>query len=359
MDTLIGLTFGKWCSLLLENRFRIHPSKLPKAIILTILSLRNSYYRRKEEAAYGEKINMTRFDHPPIFILGHWRSGTTLLHNILTLDPQFVYPNILEIYNPHTFLIFRERLSAKGDFNRLEKRPMDNVEVSPLSPGEEEFALNILSLKSPILAWNFPRKEKYYDRYLTFQEVSSADLEVWKNAYFYFLKKITFFHQGKQLLLKSPPNTARIRLLLEMFPDAKFIHIHRNPAHVFQSTLKLYKNTVANFSFQKLLPEDKLIEGIIRRYQSMYEAFFQDIKQIPQGNFIDIAFEELEKDFYGVVERIYETLNLPGFQDFSLILKQRLAEFAQYKKNEYPPLNETILRELRSACPGCFERWEY
>ncbi len=359
METLIGLTYAQWMKLLAENQFRIHPSRSGKAAMLTALTLRNSYFARQEEQQYGAAIEAATIDQPPIFILGHWRSGTTLLHNIISLDKQFAYPNLLEIYNPFTFLVVEARLKKRQDLNKARKRPMDNVTVTALSPGEEEFAISMLSLKSPLLAWNFPRNEAYYDRFLTFEDASEEDIEEWKAAYLYFLKKLTLQYPGKQLLLKSPPNTARIKLLLELFPEAKFVHIHRNPIHVFQSTMRLYQKTVSQFTLQKLQTEEELVSGIIRRYQAMYQAYFRDIAQIPSGNFIEISFEELEKDFYHTVEKIYLSLNLDGFDAFSPVLKKKSEELQQYRKNKYPSVNPEYIQRLYEACPACFDTWQY
>jgi len=152
METLIGITFDKWLQLLTENNFRIHPGRLHLSAYLTLLSLRNSRIAKKERQQYGDAIERTTIEKPPIFILGHWRSGTTLLHNIISLDSQL-------IYNPLSFLIVEEKLAKRRNLNQERKRPMDNVTVTPLSPGEEEFALSTLSLKSPLLAWNFPAKK--------------------------------------------------------------------------------------------------------------------------------------------------------------------------------------------------------
>ncbi len=359
METLIGITFSKWIELLQENNFRFNISRTHFIAYLTLLSIRNSKLAKKEADQYGEAIANTQINKPPVFVLGHWRSGTTLLHNILSLDRQFAFPNLLQIYNPLSFFIVEERLAKRMDLNKERKRPMDNVTVTPLSPGEEEFAISTLSLKSPLLAWNFPVNEQYYDRYLTFEHATEEDIQKWKTAYLYFLKKLTLRYEGKQLLLKSPPNTGRIKLLLEMFPNAKFIHIHRYPIHVLQSTIKLYQKTVSRFSFQKLPDTDTIINGIIQRYGQMYNAYFNDIPNIPSENYVEVAFEDLEKDFYGTVQYIYQSLGLSGFNEFSPVLKKKVEELKNYKKNKYLSLEKKFSQKLYQACPQCFDRWNY
>ncbi|TFG37549.1 MAG: sulfotransferase, partial [Candidatus Aminicenantes bacterium] len=67
---------------------------------------------------------------------------------------------------------------------------------------------------------------RIFDRYVMFEDVSPTVVEKWQAIYLRFLKKLTFSSGGKRLLLKNPANTARIRVLLELFPDAKFIHVY-------------------------------------------------------------------------------------------------------------------------------------
>ena len=74
----------------------------------------------------------------------------------------------------------------------------------------------------------------HYDRYLTFRGVPEREVDEWKQALVLFLKKLTWKYR-KPLLLKSPPHTCRIKLLLGLFPEARFVHIHRDPFAVYQS----------------------------------------------------------------------------------------------------------------------------
>src|SRR6185436_8984100 len=119
------------------------------------------------------------------------------------------------------------------------KRPMDNVEWTMKSPQEDEFALCILCGKSPCTAWIFPKQREHYDRYLTFRGVSDEEIKQWQDTLMWFLKKLTWKVQ-RPLILKSPPHTCRIKLLLQIFPDARFVHIHRDPYTVFSSSRKTF-----------------------------------------------------------------------------------------------------------------------
>ena len=102
------------------------------------------------------------------------------------------------------------------------------MELNFQVPQEDEFAPCLMSLRSLYLGISFPRREDDYARYLDFRGVPQHEVDEWKSAFTGFLKKLTFKYD-RPLVLKSPPHTARIRMLLEMFPDARFVHIHRHP----------------------------------------------------------------------------------------------------------------------------------
>jgi hypothetical protein len=60
---------------------------------ITLISPLTSLIRRHEDAKYGPKLAGVRVKQP-LFILGHWRSGTTHLHNLLATDEPFAYPSL-------------------------------------------------------------------------------------------------------------------------------------------------------------------------------------------------------------------------------------------------------------------------
>ena len=151
--------------------------------------------------------------------------------------------------NPHTFLT-TERLG--GPARRQARRPA--AFPGRDGPGgrgasEDEVALGTMTGLSPYLGWYFPRDGAGYGRYLTFRGVPDEEVARWGHALTTFLKKLTLKH-GRPLVLKSPPHTARIRLLLDLFPDARFVHIHRDPYDVFRSTRHMIRTVQPVFQLQ-------------------------------------------------------------------------------------------------------------
>lgn len=356
MQTLIGITFDKLRQLLQQNKFSVQLKHIPKVLFLTVLSIRNSRLRKKEQRQFSEALQKVSIEQNPVFILGHWRSGTTLLHKLMALDKQFNFPTVFQIYNPNSLLYLEPRLRAKLENIPEQKRPMDNMTIRFDDPGEEEFAVSVTSLKSQVLGWVFPKNISYYDRYLTFNDVNPVEIELWQASLLLILKKLTL-RNPKPLLLKSPQNTGRIKELLELFPKAKFIHLHRHPYAIFRSTLKLYRETVSRFYLQQY-NDSGLEEEIINRYVRMYDAFFEERALLSDNQYYELGFEEFEQDPLRYLEEIYRRLDLPAFDVAKPCFVEYLARIKNYKKNIYQE-KKPWQEKVAEAWQKSFSEWNY
>jgi omega-hydroxy-beta-dihydromenaquinone-9 sulfotransferase len=356
LDNLRGIVARDWARLLRQNRFAVDRVYWRRAAAVTMISIRNTRLKRQEDQRCGAELERAQAQ-PPVFILGHWRSGTTLLHELLILDPQFGYPNVFEVANPHTFLTLGEVVEREMADAPPQTRPMDNMQITFRSPGEDEAALSVMSLRSPMIGWAFPRREDHYDRYYTFRGVPQPEIDEWKAALVGFLKKLALKYD-RPMVLKSPAHTGRIRLLLELFPDARFIHIHRDPYTVFRSTQNLYAKAVP-FSYLQRPDPARIDDGIIRRYEMMYDAFFAERGLIPAGQYCEVGFEDLERDIVGQVGMVYEQLGLRGFDALRPQLQQYAASKTGYQKNKHQPLAEPLREKIARSWRSCFDAWGY
>ena len=160
------------------------------------------------------------------------------------------------------------------------------------------------------------------------------------------------------MVLKSPGHTCRIKLLLETFPDARFVHIRRNPLAVFQSTLHMYPKVLPYWSLQRPDLSD-LEDYIARQYREVYDAFFAERELIPSGRFHELAYESLETDPIGQLRNLYETLSLPDFAAAEAVVRQYLASLSGYRKNTFGELNLELRQRLAREWRRCFEEWGY
>jgi omega-hydroxy-beta-dihydromenaquinone-9 sulfotransferase len=348
-----GMTLGEYLRLLRKHRFAVAPAYWPRAAFMASMGVLNSVINQYEKRLYGQQIACAQIK-PPLFILGHWRSGTTHLHNLLATDTQFAYPTMYQVLNPHTFLS-TERYS-RILFVSPTTRMMDNMGIDAGVPFEDEFA-TCGTLHSPFLRWVFPRAGEEYDKYLTFRGVPSQEIAEWTAALALFYKKLTWKY-NRPLLLKSPPHTGRIKLLLDMFPDARFVHIYRNPYVVFQSTQRQTQVSLRTMGLQHT-DLQHINAGIICRYKIIYDAFFEERVLIPDGRLHEVSFEDLEKDPIGQVKRIYDHLDVPGFDAMQPSLQGYVDSMADYRKNTYPELSSSLRNEIACAWRQSFEHWGY
>lgn len=353
---LTGIALEDWLRLLDENHYAVESSYWIRGAAITAYSGLTSLVRKLEEWRFERRIRQLEVP-PPLFILGHWRSGTTHLHNLLALDQRFGYPNSFQALHPHTFLLTEGLLSFLTAPFLPARRPMDNVPMGYQLPQEDEFALVTLSRMSPYLGWCWPERAEHYDQYLTLREVPAVEVAQWQAALKWFVQKLTF-KCGRPLLLKSPPHTCRIRLLLEMFPQARFVHLYRNPFTVFQSTRKMFWK-VGQFSQLQCDDAHKLDERIIRNYRAMYDVYFDECGLIAEGRLHELAFEDLEKDPMRQLELLYERLQLGEFGAVEPSLRNYLGSVSDYQKNRFGGLPTELRGRIARQWKRTFDEWGY
>ncbi len=345
MDLLLGLSTKNYLKLCKENNYSIEAKYIPRFFLGFVKSVMNTRFNNKETKEIKGIYENSKIDDP-IFIIGHWRSGTTFLHNLLINDPQFAYPNIFEIMNPGSFLHREDKELEQLKNMESRKRPMDNIEINIDSPGEDEFAISALSLISPLFAWVFPKKSEKFNKYLTLENCSVEEVKIWKDSFTLFLKKLSFRY-NKKLLLKSPTHLGKIANILNLFPNAKFIHIYRDQEKVFQSTKKLLNEIVPKTCFQSL-ENEKIDNSILTNYKALYDSYFKNRDKIKKGNLVEINYSDLVGDKINSIKKIYSELDINYSDQFHSALSKYVDSQKNYVTNKYVPLDEDTSKLLKS-----------
>ncbi|MCA9217863.1 MAG: sulfotransferase, partial [Planctomycetales bacterium] len=297
-----GMRFGDWWSLLQKNRFRVHPVRLGLAATITSATAFNTAASFLEHAVKGRKLDQTELLADPIFIVGHWRSGTTYVHELLSCDDRFATPTTYQCFAANHFLITEQWIPRLLWFIMPSKRPMDNVKVGWNAPQEDEFALCAMGIRSPYFRIAFPEFGDTYQEWLDFDGLSDSEVDEWKRGLDLFLRRVTL-STGKRLILKSPTHTARVGLLRQIYPNAKFVHIVRNPHSVYPSTLKLWSELDEAQGLQ--LRKHEIESLIIDTFQRMYAAFERDRREISDHDIVDLRYEDITNDPVGQIEHAY------------------------------------------------------
>ena len=354
-----GMTTIAWFRLLKAGRFRVAPIRWAMAMIITFLAVFiNSPCAFFQRLIYGKRIRSTTLEGSPIFIIGHWRSGTTLLHEYMIRDSRFSFADTYACFVPEHFIASRHTFRPFAALLMPRKRPMDNMEAGFDRPQEDEFALVSMGLPSPYRNIIFSNNGLNIDNdYLTLRHVSEKDRNAWLNGLDRFLKTLTFQNPGKRIVLKSPPHTGRIKTLLERYPDAKFVHIHRNPYSIFPSTYNLWMRLSKDEGAQR--PSGVgMEEYVFDNLNTMYDAFEEDIKQLSANQFCDIGYKELTSSPVEALENIYQTLELGNFDEAKPAFEQYADSQKGYKKNKFS-MEPELQAKIAVRWKRYFERYGY
>lgn len=294
----------------------------------------------------------------PIFIVGHWRSGTTFLYSVLSRSPEFGYVSPLATGLPWDFLTLGNGLRPILEKALPRHRFIDQVQVNPDSPQEDEIALANMQTVSFYHGLYFPEHfRENFDAGIFFDGCNPTQIETWKQAVALFFKKLQMEQPQKRLLIKNPVYSARIQLLRTLWPGAKFIHIYRNPYIVFQSTRNFYRALFQELSLQSFDQVD-IDAVILESYPRMMELLAHDTATLSAPDFVDVRFETFEANPLGELERIYETLALDEFETVKSAFATYLESQGTYRKNRYQFPDEDN-EKVRISWKYWLERWGY
>lgn len=340
-----GASLRAWSGSLWKYGGGVPLAYWPRAMAITFMVALNAPLRWWERLRYGRAIRRTAV-HAPVFILGHPRSGTTYLHYVLGRDERFASPAVYEALMPWTFL------NAGGFLRRMlgkalpATRPMDNVKMTADAPKEEEFALACMGHASLVTGYVFPwRLKSIFNDAVLLNEVRSK--RMWQHNVLYFMRKLALKYPGRTLLMKSPANTARVKELMELFPDARFIHIHRDPLTVYASTLNLYSKILPQQALGTL-DREALHEFVLTSYSAMQAKYETERAALPEGRLVEIRYEDFVGNELDVLEKVYSTLGLDGFENARPHMQAEVSSTKNYETNKYK-LSDEEVRTVKQA----------
>ena len=239
-----------------------------------------------------------------------------------------------------------------------DKRPTDNMELAVDLPQEEEFALANMMPYTYYNFWFLPEyQQEYADKYLLFDDITEKELKVFEETFVKLIKISLWNTNGTQFLSKNPPHTGRVKELVKMFPNAKFIYLMRNPYTVFESTRSFFTNTIQPLKLQDTSHEE-LEKNILSIYAKLYHKYEADKACIPEGNLIEVKFEDFEADAMGMTEHIYKALSIPGFAEARADIEKYVGGKKGYKKNKYK-YDERTVQLVQDNWNFALEQWKY
>lgn len=312
---------------------------------------------RKVRRIAGESPEIRR----PLFVVGHWRSGTTHLYNVLSRDPRYAYPHPLSTGLPWEFILLGRLLRPLLERTLPDDRWVDPLPVRPDSPQEDEIALANMQPVSFYHGIYFPRHfRENVERGVFFDGCVEGEVEEWREALLHFVRKLSVEGGGRRILVKNPVYTGRIGMLRDLYPEAQFIHIHRNPFEVFQSSRRFWRTLLDELAWQDpgVVSDEEIDELILDVYPRLMGRLVDDRERIPDGDFVEVRFEELVRHPTEVLERIHHALELGGFTDAEPLFAAYLKSVRSYEKHSYRFPSATVERISERWGPF-LERWDY
>lgn len=356
-EPLAGYSLLNIFRVLLDNKFRVHPKYYLRFWYAIGLNLVTLPLRVIQKIRFHSKIKNTEIKTDPIFIIGHYRTGTTYLMTLMAYDKTKGYVSNIEGYATLFYLAFPKFTRWIIESSLPDVRPMDNFIMGADEPTEEEYCLGTYTRYGYYTGFIFPRNFDLYTRFLTFEGMPKH-LEKWKKKYYYLVQMLTLGHKGKQLFLKNPTNSYRIPHILKMFPNAKFIHTYRNPYKTYSSTLRFFDEVFAIFTLQTW-DKEKMKQDILDNYKLLYEYHEKDLHLIPEDRIVHVKYEEFIKEPAANMERIYKELNIEGWDEY----KDDIIAYAESQKREYKPnvhiTDDDVIRRVNEHWDFMREKYGY
>ena len=350
-----GMSSWDWGRLIAERKYRI--DRWPTATSVSLSSGFPTFWNSVQRVLYHKKAINAPMVEDPIFVIGHWRSGTTFMQDLITQDDRFVCPTTYECFVPKAFMISESWFKPLTASLLPERRPMDNMKMGWEVPMEDEFALLVMGLPTTYRRIAFPNETPLHMDYLNLEGIPKSELDSWKKGLRTFISYLNYWHK-KQLLFKSPPHTGRIKVLLEMYPRAKFVHITRNPLKFIPSTIHMWAALDHSNALQN--PHNRnLRDFVFDSFERLYRGFYRDEPLLHSGNFVEVRFDEVVSNVVGTMRKVYDQLDLGGFDAFARPgLEKKAEKSRKYKKNNHA-LSASLQDETLQRCRRYMDKFGY
>jgi hypothetical protein len=268
----------------------------------------------------------------PIIIVGPHRSGTTRMQHMLAADPRLQHLQAWEGINPAPRLGLPERgraeryAEAKGTLDGREHIYPGAFLAHPMEadwPEEEMLLLNQSFCGfSPLGLYNAPSYYRWFvDADKTFGYRYMADL----------MRLISWTRgdpEDKRWILKNPQHMLDMDTLMKVFPDAQIVFTHRDPLKTVGSVMSL-------MWFYAVQHTDAPCRAPIRDTwldfcEQMARRCMQARESIPAGQQIDVQYEDMNRDWRGVMHKLYAYFDMP----FTAATETAMASWLAKSDNE-------------------------
>jgi hypothetical protein len=325
----------------LEACFSVDPAFRAKYIRSKLLNRVLSELSRFDRIRFRSMREGASLDIPKIFIIGHWRSGTSFLHNLLCRVYPAAYTTTYQAIFPNNLFAFRGLIKFFMRVFLPRERPTDAMKMHPDYPQEEELAIGHEKFFSFYYWFYFPRQANFIaNEFLYLEDPESKRSKQFSRYYRDFMLRCCLNTHGEVFISKNPANTARIAVLTRLFPQARFIYLKRDPYETVQSSLIFFRSLLKGISLQEY-EEQEVDAFIMENYKRLVQAYHESKELIPPGHLVELSYEELIKHPSKVLSDLIHQLDLGVQADLSKA-GDYLADSSDFPTHKYRFSNKLL-----------------
>ena len=262
----------------------------------------------------------------PVFVLGLFRSGTTALHRLLGEDPENRTLPHWESFDPcpHPEGPARAQRTLTR-FLKLADVVSPNIKaIHPMDAYQTDECRGMFTnvFRTPQLNVQY-RVGSYVD-WLFGQDATIA--------YRHHRRQLQLaYHQrphGKRLVLKDPTHTFFVDAILKVFPNARFVFIHRDPVDTLSSICSLHAYARSVFSSDVHATDigNELSESYLTR---LLEPAVEQMDRLPSCRVAHVRSPDLSRDPVGTIASAYSALGFDLSREAGFAMRQFMADKQQ------------------------------
>ncbi|HEY3495504.1 MAG TPA: sulfotransferase, partial [Polyangiaceae bacterium] len=306
----------------------------------------------------------------PVFVLATPRSGTTYLHQLLALDEErFASCRLYQTIVPSILL---ERAidwlrglrgpagsvlgALVGAIDSRMFTDWDGIHRVSLSSWEEDESLFVYSLTSPALYLLFP----FIREIPEFVEITRLGRRTIRRVASDYRQTVQrwVYTSGNQRtpLIKNVLLPSRLPVAARAFPDARYVHVVRDPREAIPSAVSMF-HTMWQSHSPGIAADSPATRALADMFLTHYRLLCEEGRKQPPDRWIQVRYDDLIRDPIGTVERIYSAFGYSVGAEFRARLEQAAAQGRSFKSRHQYALEQFGLTEgdLRE---GLGEHWD-
>ena len=286
---------------------------------------------------FAQQLGRVQLPDDPIVIIGHWRSGTTFLHQLLARDPAVATARNTLTVAPLVALLLQPWMARV--------RLIDAVPWGPDDPQDDELGLARLTFDTNMGGMAFPRD--YLANFRRHVLVTSKAYD----RQSLLLCRLPWLHNGaskSRWLMKNSVHTARVKLVLKHFPRARFVVLRRSPIDSIRSLVPVKQRLVTLVGLQPVPDPLKKVEEAAAAHRDLLEAFEASRHLIPAQQLLELDYDDLISQPLQAFEGIYTRFGLTSWPVAEGPIKARIDQTRSYSADpvHVPPQAERRLQAL-------------